>query len=307
MKRIIHFLASHKARVHTRIAAGVAPRFLPLGLTLALVLLLLALPASGLQPFTASARHNVGDATVTLDVSNTSPTVGETISGSGAWWHNTKTVCEAFPDHWVGVDWGNDDDDIVEVPCNFEDETDPHPYSGIGTSYSEPGSYQACATLYHAELNQDVVTTCVDIDVQTEPPPEEEPPADDETSPPPAPAVGNIAACADGLNPVVAGDQSLTPSVPGEWLTLVGFTPGTYTVTSGSRSASVTVQAGTIQAPSEEEWGSCTPASEVLGAQVQSLPQTGFAPVQGLEPVTARALVSAAMVAAGWALRRLVR
>ncbi len=101
-------------------------------------------------------------------------------------------------------------------------------------------------------------------------------------TPTPRPEVGNIAACADGLNPLVAGGQSLTPSVEGEWLTLVGFAPGTYTVTSGSRSASVTVVAGTTQAPSEADWGECTgaptpvPTATVLGVVV--LPGTGFGP-----------------------------
>ena len=309
MNKVTHFQASLKARVRTRIEAGVIWRVLPVGLPLALILVLAGLPATGLRYFTAWAWHNLpGEGVVIFEVDNSAPSVGGVITASGEWHHNTKTLCEPNPSHSVSVDWGNGDVDVVDLPCIDDNGTDPHPYSGVGTSYETAATYEACATLYHGphlpERIEDV--TCVGIVVGGGAPPDEGPPPDEEgTAPTSSPEVGNIAACADGLNPVVVADRSATPSVPGEWLTLVGFPVGTHTVTSGSRSATVTVQAHNTQAPSEEEWGSCTPASEVLGVEV--LPGTGFAPAQRLNSVAVRALVSAAMVTAGWALRRLGR
>lgn len=104
-------------------------------------------------------------------------------------------------------------------------------------------------------------------------------------------AVGNIVACASGMSPLIVSRNGIEagramPQAGGQWVSVQGLEPGTYSVQSGDRTATVTVQAGSDQSAS---W-SCTAAS--AGGAAGSAPSVEQANGAGTTAATGGASTS---------------
>lgn len=138
-------------------------------------------------------------------------------------------------------------------------------------------------------------------------------------SEPPVGNVGNIVACAAGMNPVIVmrNGQEIgraVPNTPGQWVAVQGLGAGQYQVMSGSTTANVTVVAGTDQSAA---WacggagGGATGGAQAVapgaGRPVAGSPAPGALPNTGDEvPVAPLAALGGQLAAAGLYLGRKV-